>query len=470
MLFNSIHFLVFYPIVAVLYFLLPFRFRWILLLVASCYFYMAFIPAYILILAFTIVLDYYLAIWIENAAGPKRRTYLILSLSSNIGILIFFKYFNFALENTGYLYRFLIGTDLPVSPLQIILPIGLSFHTFQSMGYIVEVYQGKIKAERHLGYYWVYVMFFPQLVAGPIERAHHLMTQFHQEHKLLFQNVEDGLKYIVYGFLMKLMVADRLSVFVDAMYNDPAGKSGADLLVATYFFAFQIYCDFAGYSNIAIGTAKILGIDLMRNFDRPYFSSSVSEFWGRWHISLSSWFRDYVYIPLGGNRVSTFRHIRNLLIVFALSGIWHGANWTFVIWGVLNGIYLASEVLWKRYITEKTPKGFWFRWIGVIVTFHLVLLSWVYFRANSVSTAHLILQRIFDFTNGEGLDLIVEFQKKAGVFAIVVFLLLEGLFPFWERTKEGWKKYGDWAVAGIFITLIFTGGVFYGSSFIYFQF
>ncbi|TGL76434.1 MBOAT family O-acyltransferase [Leptospira yasudae] len=470
MLFNSIHFLVFYPIVAVLYFLLPFRFRWILLLVASCYFYMAFIPAYILILAFTIVLDYYLAIWIENATGPKRRTYLILSLSSNIGILIFFKYFNFALENTGYLYRFLIGADLPVSPLQIILPIGLSFHTFQSMGYIVEVYQGKIKAERHLGYYWVYVMFFPQLVAGPIERAHHLMTQFHQEHKLLFQNVEDGLKYIVYGFLMKLMVADRLSVFVDAMYNDPAGKSGADLLVATYFFAFQIYCDFAGYSNIAIGTAKILGIDLMRNFDRPYFSSSVSEFWGRWHISLSSWFRDYVYIPLGGNRVSTFRHIRNLLIVFALSGIWHGANWTFVIWGVLNGIYLASEVLWKRYVTEKTPKGFWFRWIGVIVTFHLVLLSWVYFRANSVSTAHLILQRIFDFTNGEGLDLIVEFQKKAGVFAIVVFLLLEALFPFWETTKEGWKKYGDWAVAGIFITLIFTGGVFYGSSFIYFQF
>ncbi|MCG6169019.1 MBOAT family O-acyltransferase [Leptospira sanjuanensis] len=470
MLFNSIHFLVFYPIVAVLYFLFPFRFRWILLLVASCYFYMAFIPAYILILAFTIVLDYYLAIWIENATGPKRRTYLILSLSSNIGILIFFKYFNFALENTGYLYRFLIGADLPVSPLQIILPIGLSFHTFQSMGYIVEVYQGKIKAERHLGYYWVYVMFFPQLVAGPIERAHHLMAQFHQEHKLVFQNIENGLKYIVYGFLMKLMVADRLSVFVDAMYNDPAGKSGTDLLVATYFFAFQIYCDFAGYSNIAIGTAKILGIDLMRNFDRPYFSSSVSEFWGRWHISLSSWFRDYVYIPLGGNRVSTFLHIRNLLIVFALSGIWHGANWTFVIWGVLNGIYLASEVIWKRYVTEKTPKGFWFRWIGVIVTFHLVLLSWVYFRANSVSTAHLILRRIFDFTNGEGLDLIVEFQKKAGVFAIAVFLLLEALFPFWERTKEGWKKYGDWAVAGIFITLIFTGGVFYGSSFIYFQF
>lgn len=208
----------------------------------------------------------------------------------------------------------------------------------------------------------------------------------------------------------------------------------------------------------------------MKNFDRPYFSSSVSEFWGRWHISLSSWFRDYVYIPLGGNRVSTFQHIRNLLIVFALSGIWHGANWTFVVWGVLNGIYLTSEVLWKRFVTDKTPKTFWFRWIGVLVTFHCVLLSWVYFRANSVGTAHLILQRIFDVASGQPLDLIVEFQKKAGVFAIALFLILEGFFPFWEKTKEGWKKYGDWALAGFFITLIFTGGVFYGSSFIYFQF
>ncbi|RHX92917.1 MBOAT family O-acyltransferase [Leptospira stimsonii] len=470
MLFNSIHFLIFYPIVAISYFLLPFRFRWILFLLASCYFYMAFIPAYILILAFTIVLDYYLAIWIENANGSKRRTFLILSLSSNIGILIFFKYFNFLLDNTGILYKFLFSSEMPISPLEIILPIGLSFHTFQSMGYIVEVYQGKIKAERHLGYYWVYVMFFPQLVAGPIERAHHLMTQFHQEHKLLFQNVENGLKYIVYGFLMKLFVADRLSVFVDAMYNHPSEKSGADLLVATYFFAFQIYCDFAGYSNIAIGTAKILGIDLMKNFDRPYFSSSVSEFWGRWHISLSSWFRDYVYIPLGGNRVSTFRHISNLLIVFGLSGIWHGANWTFVIWGLLNGIYLSLEVLIRKVFPKEKSKHNWFRILGILFTFHCVLLSWVYFRASSVGVAHEILSRIFDFSAGESLDLIVEFQRKAGVFALFLFLFLEAIFPFWEKTKEGWKRYGDWAVAGLFVVLIFTGGVFYGSSFIYFQF
>ncbi|MDV6235995.1 MBOAT family O-acyltransferase [Leptospira ellisii] len=470
MLFNSIHFLVFYPVVVAIYFFLPFRFRWILLLLASCYFYMAFIPAYILILAFTIILDYYLALWIEGASGPKRRLFLIFSLVSNVGILIFFKYFNFLLDNTGAVYRFLFVSDLPVSPLNIVLPIGLSFHTFQSMGYIVEVYQGKIKAERHLGYYWVYVMFFPQLVAGPIERAHHLMTQFHREHKLLFENAEKGLKYIVYGFLMKLFVADRLSVFVDAMYDDPSGKSGADLLWATYFFSFQIYCDFAGYSNIAIGTAKILGIDLMKNFDRPYFSASVSEFWSRWHISLSSWFRDYVYIPLGGNRVSTFRHIRNLLIVFGLSGIWHGANWTFVVWGLCNGVYLASETLLRRYLKSEIFAKTAFRWIGVLITFHCVLFSWVYFRAKSIEIAHVILRRIWESASGAPLDLIVEFQKKAGIFAIVLFLLLETSFPIWERAKEGWKRHVDWIVAGIFIALILTGGVFYGSSFIYFQF
>ena len=336
MLFNSFHFFFFFIIVTSLYFLFPHKFRWALLLAASCYFYMAFIPVYILILGFTIVIDYFAGIWLEKSEGKKRKYFLIASLIANIGVLAIFKYYNFLNNNLSDLLNS-FGYNNSIPNLSIILPIGLSFHTFQAMSYTIEVYRGNQKAERNFGIYSLYVMFYPQLVAGPIERPQNLIHQFYEKHYFDYERVVEGLKLMLWGLFMKLVIADRLAIYVNAVYNNSAQHSGITLLVATVFFAFQIYCDFAGYSSIAIGAARVMGFNLMTNFNRPYFSTSISEFWKRWHISLSSWFKDYLYISLGGNRVSIPRWYLNLFIVFVISGLWHGANWTFIIWVRLMG-------------------------------------------------------------------------------------------------------------------------------------
>ncbi len=355
MLFNSLQFVLFYIVVTILYFQLRHRGRIWLLLLASSYFYLVFKPIYILILLVTIVVDYFAGIWIAKTEGKKRKWLLILSLISNIGFLAFFKYWNFLNNNLTILLG-LMGIHNPLPDYALELPIGLSFHTFQAMSYTIEVYRRNQKPEKDFIIYSLYVMFYPQLVAGPIERPQNLLPQFHTNIKYNFENLKAGLMMMAWGLFKKVVIADRLSVMVDYCYDNPTSFSGLTLLVATIFFAFQIYCDFSGYSDIAIGAARTMGFKLMTNFDAPYLSKSISEFWRRWHISLSTWFKDYLYIPLGGNRVGEMRLYINYLIVFTVSGLWHGAAWTFIIWGFLHGFYLVFAIIRKKYFSIKFPE------------------------------------------------------------------------------------------------------------------
>ncbi len=393
MLFNSYHFLIFFPVVTIGFFLLGHRFRWAWLLAASCYFYAAFIPVYILILFFTILVDYAAGILIENSQGKRRKMMLVLSLIANIGVLAFFKYYNFAAANIDALAA-AIGWNYSVPLLGIILPIGLSFHTFQSMSYTIEVYRGNQKAERHLGIFALYVMFYPQLVAGPIERPQNLLHQFHEPKYFDYTQAVSGLRLMAWGFFKKIVIADSLAYFVNIFYGAPRDHAGLPLLVGTVFFAYQIYCDFSGYSDIARGSARVMGFHLMKNFDSPYLARSVAEFWSRWHISLSTWFKDYVYIPLGGNRVATPRLCFNLMVTFLLSGLWHGANWTYVVWGGLNGLYLLSAVLTTNFRPlEKFPR--FGAALSTLSVFCLISFSWIFFRAASLSDALYIINHLF---------------------------------------------------------------------------
>ena len=393
MLFNSFEFLVFFVVVTGLYFLLPHKWRWLMLLIASCTFYMFFVPVYILILFVTIVIDYFAGIYIERSEGKKRKYLLIISLISNIGILAFFKYYNFFIDNFNVVFQAL-NWNYSLDLLTIILPIGLSFHTFQAMSYTIEVYRGNQKAEKHFGIYSLYVMYYPQLVAGPIERPQNLLNQFHAKHKLdpyLFSN---GLKQMLIGFFKKMVIADNLAPYVNQVYDNPDGYEPITIFVATVFFAFQIYCDFSGYSDIAIGASRIMGIELMQNFKAPYRATSISDFWSRWHMSLSTWFKDYLYIPLGGNRVTFVRLCFNLFLVFMISGFWHGANWTFIIWGVLHGLYTVAEIIIRKYGSKNdinNPKiNFVVIGLKRIIVFYLVCFAWIFFRAESVSKAMYI--------------------------------------------------------------------------------
>ncbi|HRY28487.1 MAG TPA: MBOAT family O-acyltransferase [Elusimicrobiota bacterium] len=400
MLFNSFEFLIFFPAVTLLYFALPHRFRWALLLAASCLFYMAFIPQYILILFLTIAVDYTAGLYIEKSEGHRRKMFLAVSLVCTAAILFVFKYFNFFNSNFARIAEF-FHWNYPIQGLSIILPIGLSFHTFQSMSYVIEVYRGRQRAEKNFGIFALYVMFYPQLVAGPIERPQNLLHQFYEEHRFDYRRVTDGLKLMAWGLFKKVVIADRLAVFVNHVYADPASFPGISLLLATVFFAFQIYCDFSGYSDIAIGSAQVMGFRLMDNFNRPYFSKSVAEFWKRWHISLSSWFRDYLYIPLGGSRVSVPRWYLNLFLTFLISGLWHGANWTYVFWGALNGAYLVSEIVTagprRRFVQavglDRLPRLH--KIVQVSITFSLICFSWIFFRAENLREAFYIVGHIF---------------------------------------------------------------------------
>jgi len=399
MLFNSAVFLIFFPVVTTAYFLLPHRFRWMLLLAASCYFYMAFIPKYILILAITITVDYFAGLGLEKFEGRTKRWVLMASILTNIGMLAFFKYFNFANENLALLAKF-VGWNYPLHSLAIILPIGLSFHTFQSLSYTIEVYRSNQKAEHHFGYLALYVMYYPQLVAGPIERPQNILHQLHTEQRFEYRRVTDGLKWMAWGMFKKIVVADRMVLFVNPVYNDPTSHNGPALVFATLAFAIQIYCDFSGYSDIALGSAQVMGVKLMKNFDHPYFARSISEFWRRWHISLSTWFRDYVYIPLGGNRAAKPRWAFNLFLTFLISGLWHGADWTYIIWGALHGLYFifsaVTEPIWIRLSAlarlDRSPRLKVA--ISTLTTFSLVTFAWIFFRAASLTDALYIVRHL----------------------------------------------------------------------------
>ncbi|MDZ4824012.1 MAG: MBOAT family O-acyltransferase [Flavobacteriales bacterium] len=395
MLFNSLHFLVFFPVVLILFYVLPHRWRWAMLLVASYYFYMGWNAAYASLLFITTTVDYFVARRIELCSEKRdRKRWLLLSLSANLGLLLYFKYYNFFIDNINHLS----GSELKY--MQFLLPVGISFYTFQEMGYVIDVYRGQLKAEKHYGKFALFVAYFPQLVAGPIERAGHLIHQLKQQVWLRYENFSKGIQFIIWGFFKKVVVADNLAIIVDTVYAQPENFGTNWLLLATYFFAFQIYCDFSGYSDIAIGVAKTMGIDLMENFRIPYLARSISEFWSRWHISLSTWFRDYLYIPLGGSRISEWRTNLNLFAVFAISGLWHGAAWTFIIWGILHGSYLVIENLLKkreRNSTNTIRGSIIIKAIRTIFIFHLVLFAWIFFRADSLGDAVTVIDGIFSF-------------------------------------------------------------------------
>lgn len=476
MLFNSFQFLYFFIVVTSLYFILPHNKRWLLLLVSSCYFYMAFVPIYILILAFTIFVDYYAAIFIEKSHGKRRKTYLVCSLIANIGVLCIFKYYNFIDSNLSFLLHG-FGLSNPLPYLSILLPIGLSFHTFQAMSYTIEVYRGNQQAEKHFGIYSLYVMFYPQLVAGPIERPQNLLHQFREKHDPDYKRVVDGLKLMLWGFFKKLVIADRLALYVNAVYNNSEHHNGMSLLVATIFFAFQIYCDFSGYSDIAIGAARVMGFKLMTNFNRPYFSKSIAEFWKRWHISLSTWFKDYLYIPLGGNRVAMPRWFFNLFIVFLISGLWHGANWTYIIWGGINGLYLVMAIITQKWsdkftnLTRLNKLPLVNNFFQVIITFCLICFAWIFFRANSLPQALDIIEKIASF-NGS----IYNLNSSVFLFSVsaIAFLLLVEFKREYFNNLFSFTYSNHWLIRNLYyaflITIIILAGVFDGGEFIYFQF
>jgi alginate O-acetyltransferase complex protein AlgI len=488
MLFNSFQFLLFFPVVTIIYFLLAHRFRWQLLLLASSLFYMAFIPAYIVILGVTILIDYFAAILIESPglSESRKKSVLIISILSTCFVLFLFKYFNFFNTNLAAIAD-LFHWNYSISVLKIILPIGLSFHTFQSLSYVIEVYRGNQRAERHLGIYALYVMFYPQLVAGPIERPQNLLHQLRAEHYFDYPRVTDGLKLMLWGLFKKVVIADRLAIIVNQVYGTPHDYTGWPLIVATVFFAFQIYCDFSGYSDIAIGSAQVMGIRLMDNFNRPYHSKSISEFWKRWHISLSTWFRDYLYIPLGGNRGKTWRWQVNLFITFLVSGLWHGANWTYIIWGALNGFYMICS-LWTRNLRHSICSALLLdRFQGahkvfrVAITFSLVCVAWIFFRANNVSDAWYILTHMIQ-RGRSGVTMTDDWQMRQmgvnsyellwGVLS-VVFMETIHLIQRHNRIRHMLSEqpvWIRWSLYYVLISGIVWFGVFSQSQFIYFQF
>lgn len=476
MLFNSFDFLLFYPIVTIVFFLLQHRVRWFWLLAASCYFYMFFIPIYIIILAVTIIIDYYVGIWLEKAAPEKRKRILVISIFINVGILAVFKYYNFFIGNWNVAASWSnIKFLLPY--MSIALPVGLSFHTFQAMSYTIEVYRGNQKAEKHFGIYALYVMFYPQLVAGPIERPQNVLHQFHEKKIFSTSNLNKGLYLMLWGLLKKTVIADRLGIYTNVVFDNYTQHSGSSLALAAFFFAIQIYCDFSGYSDIAIGCAKTMGFDLMQNFNRPYFATSIIEFWRRWHISLSTWFRDYLYIPLGGNKKGEARWILNVFIVFLVSGFWHGANWTFIIWGALHGFLNMLNIAFnkfgkntsgnaKKLLTIITNK-----YITIPFTFFLVSIAWIFFRATSIEQAWYIIHKIFTDFDGK-------LFNKTGGFAIYAIIGLTILFLKELKDEYKWRIHvlssSNYyirllGIIGLLLLISLTQ-VFNSSQFIYFQF
>lgn len=390
----------FFPVVTLLYFLLPQRLRWVHLLIASCIFYMYFIPVYILILFLTIFIDYFAGILIEQAGDKAaRKRWLILSIVANVGVLCVFKYYNFftgninALLGAGHM-----GLSLPL--LNIILPIGLSFHTFQAMSYTIEIYRGNQQAERHLGIYALYVMFYPQLVAGPIERPQNLLHQFREKHEPEYDKIVSGLRLMLWGMIKKVVIADRIELITGPVFNHPQGNTGTMLWLAVALFHIQVFCDFSGYSDIAIGAARVMGFKLMTNFNMPFHARTVSDFWRRWHISLSTWFRDYVYMPLGGNKQGRFKIYRNLFIVCLLSGLWHGASWLFVLWGLLQGGYMIFAHLTKdaRKRLNAALGITRVKWLDhgldIIITFSLTAFARVFFRGRNLDDAAYFIKKL----------------------------------------------------------------------------
>ena len=489
MLFNSIHFLIFFPIVTLLYFLLPHRIRYIWLLISSYCFYMAWNPKYALLIATSTVITYMSGLLLfrsNQVKNEKRRIFqkklwVILSFSSNLAILFFFKYFDFAIINVNHALSHL-GLRTIEPAFDVLLPVGISFYTFQALSYTMDVYRGEIYAERNLARYALFVSFFPQLVAGPIERSKNLLVQINEKHYFNYDNVKNGLLLMLWGYFQKMVVADHIAIYVNDIFNNYQNVNGVQLSVATILFAFQIYCDFSGYSGIAKGAAKIMGFRLMENFRQPYFATSIQDFWRRWHISLSTWFRDYLYIPLGGSRCSKQNKYRNIIITFLISGLWHGASWNFVIWGGLHGMYQVIGDITQTYRNRLYKKlyirtdVFSFKLGKIFMTFILTTFAWIFFRAPGTSAAFYILKRIFfDFSLFGLLRGFLEINKIA-LMSIVLLLAGDIMWNNFDVLKKLAQQniLFRWIIYFLMVLLILVFGI-YGTDyvqtqFIYFQF
>lgn len=499
MLFNSIHFLVFFPIVIIVYFLIPAKQRYLWLLFASYYFYMCWNVKYVLLLLFSTAVTYgsgWLMGHFEDALADspdkaiKYKKWCVAGcFSLNLAILFLFKYFDFAINNINRVLE-KCNLSLITPTFDVILPVGISFYIFQALSYTMDVYRKEISPEKNFLRYALFVSFFPQLVAGPIERSKNLLSQLRDEHSFDFENMRTGLLIMLWGYFQKLVLADRIAIVVDQAYGDVKAYPGGYLLLASVLFAVQIYCDFSGYSMIAIGSAKVMGFTLMENFNCPYLARTVSGFWKRWHISLTSWFRDYLYIPLGGNRKGTARKYINMMIVFIVSGLWHGAAWTYIVWGFLNGIFQVVGIMTRKHRDRFYAKmGLHTKSIGhsclqIISTFILVDITWIFFRARSIGQAFYVIKSIFTVHNGwilfdGSLYTLGLNRKEFWLMLLAIGILFAGDLLKECRVRmialitseDLWCRWLIYICSAIFILVFGVWGAGYDAqAFVYFQF
>lgn len=482
MLFNSISYAWFLPLVFVVYWLLNknFKVQNIFLLLVSYYFYSCWDWRFVFLLAFSTALDFFSGIMIDKSENERvRKTWLILSVGINLAFLGFFKYYNFFIDNFAALLE-QIGLKVHYTTLKIILPVGISFYTFHGLSYVFDIYNRRIKPSYNIVNYTLFVSFFPLLVAGPIERATHLLPQIEKPRSFRYQQAVDGLRQILWGLFKKMVIADNCAVFANEIFNNSGAQSGSDLVLGAIFFTFQIYGDFSGYSDIALGSARLLGFELLKNFNFPYFSRDIAEFWRRWHISLSSWFKDYLYIPLGGSRGGNWMRVRNTFIIFLVSGFWHGANWTFIFWGFLNALFIMPSILMKtnRKNLDVVAQGSIIpnlrEILQLTVTFGLAVFCWIFFRAESITHAFEYISGIFD----ESLFQLPHLMRQKRFYSVVLLLIFfittewfgrENNYAI-EKTAFKKPKIVRW---GFYAFIIFLIGMYMSiesAEFIYFQF
>ena len=473
MFFNSLDFAIFLPIVFIVYWFITNRnlkLQNFIIVLASYVFYGWWDWRFLSLIIFSTIIDYSVGLRFSNTTKPSERKFLLMiSLAINLGLLGFFKYFNFFIESFNAAFAS-AGIHTNMSSLNIILPVGISFYTFQTMSYTIDIYRNKIEPTKNILAFMAFVSFFPQLVAGPIERASHLLPQFLKNRKFDYKKASSGIKLIAWGFFKKVVIADNAAQLVNEIFKNYPNESYISLIVGTILFAFQIYCDFSGYSDIAIGLGRILGFDLMYNFKFPYFSSNIREFWNRWHISLSSWFRDYIYIPLGGNKVSQYRVLFNTFCVFVLSGFWHGANWTFVFWGFLHALFFMPIILLRDRFPKENFSMNIKRLSFIFANFGLVCLAWVFFRAENIQDAFLYLRQIFTLTGGQNTFMKTNTYLLMTIITGVGILVLLALELRTLRRRKDEIQFSSIGLITIVLLILFFGAFKNQADFIYFQF
>jgi len=494
MVFNSIIYLLFLLVVTCIYYLFPARWKWIWLLVASIGFYLSFIPVFFVLLIFIVIVNYFLTKWLAIISDRRSNLALFFIIALDVLLLVFFKYFNNLFPDKR-ISLYIVDLFYPVEPVnKMILPLGLSYFIFTLISYQIEIKRKTIQPEKHLGYFSLYLLFFPKITQGPIERPQYLIPQLHQNNLLNSTSIIEGLKLILWGYFKKLVVADRLAIYVNAVYNNNSHHNGPSLLVATIFFAFQIYADFSGYTDIALGSARLFGINLTNNFKRPYFSASIKEFWTRWHISLSTWLRDYIFQPIAYYLTNSINRQKFLfiskekwiyfiaiMITFSICGIWHGVGWTYLIWGILFGVFQTyanwtggfNKAIRKRLHIKKSS-GF-YQAYNVVITFCLLLFTWIFFRSNTIAEAFSIIGKIFSFQGKIFFGETSEVMNSLFHSVIAIFLLMSAeVIKEYFYDNSSFLKNSNWVIKGLFyasmIVIIIFLGVFDGGQFIYFQF